>query len=245
MTRRLPPASDTVLHLQRVTKHYGGLRPLRVAELSVRAGDRVAVVGIDGPAAEILVNLLTGASLADEGRVRLFGRDTSGITDADDWLASLDRLGIVSARAVLLDDLTVAQNVATAFTLSIDPVADAVMADVRRLAAETGIAEAHLARRVAELPPDLNARCHLAKAVALNPSLLVLEHANALAPADTVAFGRTIGAVAGSRGLSLVVLTADESFARAAAARVLALDPATGALRERSGWRRWFRAGQL
>jgi ABC-type lipoprotein export system ATPase subunit len=201
------------------------------------------VVGIDGPAAEILVNLLTGASLPDEGLVHLFGRATAAITDADDWLATLDHLGIVSARAVLLDDLSVAQNVATAFTLSIDPVADAVMVDVRRLAAETGIAEAQLANRVAEVSPEVKARCHLAKALALNPSLLVLEHANAIAPAAATAFGRTMNAAARSRRLSMVVLTADQTFARAAATRVLALNPATGAFTDRSGWRKWFHAG--
>ena len=232
--------SESVLRLQQVSKVYGGLRPLRIAELIVGPGDRVAVVGVDSPAAETLVNLLTGASLPGEGRVHLFGRDTSSITDADDWLATLDRLGIVSVRAVLLEDLTVAQNIATAFTLSIDPVSDEVMADVRRLADEVNLPGSGLDTRVADAPRDAIARCHLAKALAQNPSFVVLEHANALAPQAATAFAKTIAAVVKTRGLSMLTLTADERFARAVAARVLVLDPATGALRERSGWRRWF-----
>ena len=167
----------------------------------------MALVGLDGAGAEAFVNLLTGASLPDQGRVALFGRDTADFGDADDWLRSLDGLGIVSARAVLLDELSIAQNIATSFTLSIDPVADDVMVHVRRLAGEVGFEESGLERRIAEVPPGAAARCHLAKALALNPSLLVLEHANAIAPDDSPALARAIRRIAHDRGLTLLALT--------------------------------------
>jgi ABC-type transporter Mla maintaining outer membrane lipid asymmetry ATPase subunit MlaF len=232
--------SETILEVRGVTKSYGGLRPLRMERLDLHAGERIALVGLDGATAEVFVNLLTGASLPDQGRVALFGRDTSSISDADEWLASLDRLGIVSARAVLLDDLTIAQNIATSFTLSIDPVGDDVMAQVRGLADEIGLERLALDRRVADVPSGVVARCHLAKALALSPLLLVLEHANAIAGDGAAAFGRTIGEMMRARNLAGLVLTADDAFARAAADRVLAVSPATGELRDRSGWRRFL-----
>jgi ABC-type branched-subunit amino acid transport system ATPase component len=233
--------SEAILEFRGVSKSYGGLRPLRVERFVLLAGDRVALAGLDGGGAEAFVNLLTGASLPDAGRVALFGRDTAAISDADEWLGSLDRLGIVSARAVLLDDLTVAQNIATSFTLSIDPVADDVMEQVRGLAGEVEIAAADLAARVADVPSGTAARCHLAKALAVTPALLVLEHANALAPDDAPMLARTIGRIARRRQLTLLALTTDEAFARAAADRVLAVSPATGELSDRSGWRRFLR----
>ena len=229
-----------LLEMTSVLKTYGGLRPLRVDRLVMGAGDRVALLGLDAAAAEVFVNLLTGASLPEQGRVALFGTDTASINDSDEWLALLERLGIVSARAVLLNDLTVAQNLATAYTLSIDPVSDEVMADVRRLAAEAGIEPDWLDRRVAEAPAHVRPLCHLAKALALNPALLVLEHANAFAPKDAPALARRVGAAARARGLAVLVVTADEAFARAAAGRVLALSAATGELKERAGWRRFL-----
>ena len=229
--------TGSLLELQDVSKSYGGLRPLRIARLALREGERVALVGLDGPAAETLVNLVTGASLPDQGRVALFGRDTASINDPEDWLALLERLGIVSARAVLLDELTVAQNIATAFTLSIDPVSGDVMADVRRLAAEVGLDASWLDRRIADAPPGVAARCHLAKALAMHPSLLVLEHANALVPEDAPALAITVGAAARARGLTVLVITAEDAFARAAADRVLTVNAATGELKDRSGWR--------
>jgi hypothetical protein len=66
--------------------------------------------------------MATGASLPDRGDVRLFGRSTSAIADSADWLSVVDRFGIVSSRAVLLDALTVVQNLAMPFTLEVDPL---------------------------------------------------------------------------------------------------------------------------
>jgi ABC-type uncharacterized transport system ATPase subunit len=117
-----------LIDVRGMKKHYGGLRPLRLAALAVGAGDRVAITGVDAPAAENLVNLLTGATLPDEGEIRLFGLPTTAISDADDWLATLDRIGMVSPRAMLADELTVAQAIAMAFTLSLDPIPGAVAA---------------------------------------------------------------------------------------------------------------------
>jgi len=229
-----------VLELDDVSKSYGGLRPLRIARLALREGERVALVGLDGPAAETLVNLVTGAALPDQGRVVLFGRNTAAINLPEDWLALLERLGIVSARAVLLDDLTVAQNIATAYTLSIDPIADAVLASVRRLADEVGLEASWLDRRIADAPTGVAARCHLAKALAMNPSLLVLEHANAFAPDDAPALAVAVGAAARARGLTALVITAEDAFARAVADRVLTVNAATGELKDRSGARRFL-----
>ena len=96
------------LEFDGVTKAYGGLRPLRVANLAVKVGERVALSGLDAAAAEVFVNLATGSGLPDQGEVRVMQQATSAIVDGDAWLASLDRFGIVSHRAVLLDNVSVA-----------------------------------------------------------------------------------------------------------------------------------------
>ncbi|MDO8835689.1 MAG: hypothetical protein Q7V01_08830, partial [Vicinamibacterales bacterium] len=92
------------------------------------------------------------------------------------------------------------------------------------------------------LTPDVIARCHLARALAADPAVLVLEHANALTqPADAPAFGRDIARIADGRRLAVLAITADDLFARAVTPRVYDLDAATGRLTSRSGWRSWFR----
>ena len=231
---------DAVIQVRGLRKNYGGLRPLRLSALSVMPGERVAIVGLDAPAAEVFVNILTGAMLPDEGDVQVFGRATSAIVNAADWLSTLDRIGMVSARAILAEELTVAQGIAMAFTLSLDPIPDAVLADVRRLAREAGLS-GDLEQRIADVTPLVKAQCRLARALAQQPSVLLLEHANALVPTGPERFGRAIAALATARGLAVIALTADMAFARAVADRVLVLAGATGDLKERSGWRRWLR----
>ena len=57
-----------------------------------------------------------------KGEVLVRDHSTAAIADGDEWLASLDRFGIVSPRAVLLDAATLLQNLAMPFTLDIDPI---------------------------------------------------------------------------------------------------------------------------
>ena len=233
--------ADPIIHVRGVTKHYGGLRPLRLAALTVEPGARLALTDIDAPAAEILVNLLTGATLPDEGEVRLFGRATAAISDAGDWLATLDRIGMVSPRAMLIDELTLEQGIAMAFTLSLDPVPGAVARDVARLAGEAGLGPSDLRTRILKAPPLAKVRCRLARALATSPAVLVLEHANALLTDGADQFGRDVAALAKARGMAVLALTADKSFAKAVADTVFAFDAATGQLKPRGAWLSWIR----
>jgi ABC-type transporter Mla maintaining outer membrane lipid asymmetry ATPase subunit MlaF len=229
------------IHVSRVAKNYGGLRPLRVAELVMAAGERVAISGLDIAAAQTFVDLLTGATLPDEGDIRIFGRGTADIATDTEWLASLDRFGILTNRAVLLDGLTVQQNIAMPFTLAIEPVDAVTAARVSTLCGEVGLPQDLLDRRVAALTPDTWMRIHLARAVALDPAVLLLEHPTASLPRETVAaFAADVRRVAETRQAALLALSEDREFASAVADRVLALNGATGALNAESKWRRWI-----
>jgi putative ABC transport system ATP-binding protein len=230
----------SVLDFADVSKQYGGLRPLRVGALRVEAGERIAVVGVDRPGAEVFVNLATGATLPDTGEVTLFGRPTSAITDSADWLATVDRCGIVSERAVLLDRLTVVQNLALPFTLAVEPPPAEEQARAEALAREVDLAEAAWTVPLAELDASAAMRVRLGRALAFDPSVLLLEHASAsLARGDVRSFGATIRMLAERRGLALVALSADDAFARALGATILVHEASSGRLRPAA--RRWLR----
>jgi ABC-type transporter Mla maintaining outer membrane lipid asymmetry ATPase subunit MlaF len=229
-----------VLHITNVRKNYQGLRPLRVRELTLDAGARVALSGFDAGAAEVLVNLVTGASVPDEGEVTVLGRTTASISDGDEWLASLDAFGIVSPRAVLLDSATLLQNLAMPFTLDIDPVPADVASRATALAAEAGLAADVLEQPIARLTPEARMRAHLARAVALNPRLMILEHPTAGLPAsDRRRFGGDVARITGARSLTTLIISEDAEFRDAAAHRTLALNGATGELKQKRklfGW---------
>ena len=232
--------TTAVLEFAGTSKDYRGLRPLRIERLTVAAGEQIAILGFDLVSAEVFINLATGATLPDAGEISVFGRPTSAISDSADWLATIDRFGIVSERAVLLDQFTVIQNLAMPFTLEIEPPPDDIRRRAERVAAEVGLPASAWTRPVAELDAAARARVRLGRALALDPAVLLLEHASAaLERHDVAKLGADIRATAERRAVAIVAATADEPFARAVARRVLNLEPATGRLRERKG-RRWL-----
>ena len=220
------------LVITNVEKQYGGLRPLRVRDLRVPAGRITMLLGFDRPTAEVFVNLITGASLPDTGEVSSLGRPTTAIADSDDWLAFVERFGIVSDRIVLLEGMTVAQNLAISFDLSLEPVPPEIMTRVTRLAAEVRLDAAILATRVADAAPLLRSQIFLARALAFDPAIVVLEHPSAnLSPDEAKAFASIVSAVSTRRGLTTGGLLMDERFAKATGGQLLVWQPATGEMR--------------
>jgi predicted ABC-type transport system involved in lysophospholipase L1 biosynthesis ATPase subunit len=235
-------AREVVVAVREVVKDYKSLRPLRVQQFELRQGESVALLGFDATAAEILVNLITGATLPDAGDVEVFGVSTRLIADPDAWLVEMDRFGILSQRVVLLDAFTVEQNLALPFTLEIDELSDTVMASVRALAAEVGLLP-RLSESAASLDAAAQLRLRLGKALALGPRVLLAEHPNAMIGSDAVSrFAADLKTIATARQLALLVMTADSTFARAVSTRTLTLNAATGELARPSLWRRWVRA---
>lgn len=236
--------SEPVVEIEQVTKDYHGLRPLRIASLAVREGERVAIAGFDRITAEIFVNMINGAILPDTGEVRVFGTSTRSIENSDEWLASLDRFGIVTERAVLLDGMSIAQNLALPFSLDIDPMPDEVRARVQDMAREVAIEERLLDRPAVQAELPVRLRIHLGRALASAPRVLLMEHPTASLPRHDVAtFAQTVRATVEARGITLIALTEDAGFADVVADTALKLHAGTGALTSTRGWRRWLGRG--
>jgi len=227
------PGAAVAVEFSSVSKQYGALRPLRIEALSLAADDRIALVGLDRPAAEVFVNLVTGASLPDAGTIRVFGRSTLEIVDSSDWLSTLDRFGILSDRAPLMDSLTIVQNLAMPFTLEIEPPPADIREQAIRLAAEAGLGPATWEQRIGELDALARLRVRLARALALNPSIILFEHTSATLPRSAVTpFGRELLAIVEAREAAAIALTMDQEFAGAIATKTLTLDAASGRVAE-------------
>ena len=233
---------DTALiQVRDVIKDFRGLRPLRLQQLVVHEGESISLMGFDQAMAEVLVNLLTGAILPDSGTITVFGEQTDAIGNAESWVKTLDRFGLISERAVILDQLTVEQNLAMPLSLHLHTMPGDLRDRVRTIAAEVGLTNDELASPVGSLAPLPRQRLRLGRALALDPGVLLAEHPNApLSGADTRAFAGVFRHVVEGRRISSVVLTADHEFAAAISAQVLTLQPATGLLKRSPAWRRWL-----
>lgn len=225
-------APAPLIDIQGVVKDYQGLRPLRMRALTIGPGDVVAIDGLDAIAAEIVVHLITGATLPDTGDVSLFGRNTRSITDGDAWLKSLDHVGMITARGILIEAFTVLQNVAMSLTLAVDPIDPRMLPEAGALAREVGLDPAGFDLPTGRTAGDIKMRVHLARALALGPKLLIAEHPSATLPRESVpGFAADLARVARARGLGLLALTSDDAFAKGLGGQRLILNGGSGELK--------------
>lgn len=234
------PDAGLVLSIRDVERNYHGLRPLRVRTFNLRAGESVAIIGMDREAAEVFVNLASAATLPDKGVVETLGQPTSAITNNDEWVQLLERVGILSERSVLLGEMTVEQSLAMPFSLEVFDLPAALRERVETLAREVGLTPELMKTPTAGLSGLMRARLRLANAIASGPRVLLAEHPNALVEESAVeAFGEDIARVIAGRRMAAVILTANRSFAKMVARSLLVHNPATGELSPASFWRRW------
>ncbi|MEQ1759579.1 MAG: ATP-binding cassette domain-containing protein [Vicinamibacterales bacterium] len=237
----MPDPAELLVSLRGVERNYHGLRPLRVRSLDVRAGETVAILGMDREPAEAFVNLVSAATLPDVGEVMTLGQSTAAVQNNDDWVRLLERVGILSERAMLLGEMTTEQNLAMPFSLDLFELAPDLQERVNALAREVALPPDMMKVPTGGLSPLLRAKLRLARAVASDPAVLLAEHPNALVGEDQVeAFGEDIARVIAGRRMAAVVITANRSFARMVARSTLIHNPATGDLTPASLWRRWL-----
>ena len=142
---------------------------------------------------------------------------------------------------MLLEAFTVLQNVAVPFTLDLELIAADVESRVVNLAREVGLPDAAWNSAVASLDAASQVRVRLARALALDPDVVLLEHPTVDVDRQQVGpLGEHIQTVARRRGAAVVALTGDIAFANAVGTRVLTLDASTGRLIDRAGSSRGY-----
>ena len=219
---------EPIIELRGVEKALGDAFPLRINAFTLRARERVVLAGLPGLMGEALMNLIIGASLPEHGDVIVFGTNTKDIRTDTEWLTSLDRFGLVSNRAVLLEQSTIAQNLALPLTLAIDPMAPDVRAKVEALAREVQLRADQLDQPPASVGASALAATsrtdiHLARALAHDPDVLLLEHPT-VSHGGGGTFGAKLRSVADRRGLSFIAVSDDDRFARDSGATRLRVD---------------------
>ena len=91
---------------------YGETRALDGVDVSISAGEVVAVVGASGSGKSTLLHCLAGLRVPDRGRVVFEGADLAGMGDLGRSRVRLHSMGVVFQFGELLPELTVAENVA-------------------------------------------------------------------------------------------------------------------------------------
>jgi branched-chain amino acid transport system ATP-binding protein len=160
-----------MLKVTNLTKIFGGLRAVDQASVEVAQGRIVALIGPNGAGKTTLFACIAGFLPINQGRVEFMGQDITGMKVHD-----IARLGMVRTFQITqpFAKLTVLENIAVGSHQLHARRADA-LAHARTVAQQVGIPESMLEQPAAELTVAGRKRLELARALATEPKLLLLD----------------------------------------------------------------------
>ena len=198
-------------------KRYGAAVALRGANLSVRAGEFMSLLGASGSGKSTLLKLIAGLERAQSGQILLDGVDATRLPP------ERRGIGMVFQDYALFPAMTVGANIA--FPLRMRGIAKPDRgAQVRRVATMLGI-ETLLDRPPSQLSGGQQQRVAIARAIVFDPKILLLDEP--LSALDKALREQTKGelqALHRRLGVTIVYVTHDQSEALAMSDRIAVLD---------------------
>ncbi|HTB73283.1 MAG TPA: ATP-binding cassette domain-containing protein, partial [Polyangiaceae bacterium] len=205
---RGPPPDDIVV-LEDVRKSYGTSQVLKGISLTVRRGETTVLIGGSGAGKTTLLRLIIGLERPTSGHIWIDGEDIVDLPERE-----LNRVrrkcGMVYQYAALLDSITVLDNVAFPLVehtkLSRAEIRQRVVDKLRILELDESV----LAKFPAELSGGMRKRVGLARALMLDPPIVVYdEPTSGLDPLTSRAVDELIDETRRRFGVTSLVITHD------------------------------------
>jgi nitrate/nitrite transport system ATP-binding protein len=214
-------AKTPILSLRGVTKRYAGTDVLCGIDLDVAEGEFVAILGFSGAGKTTLINTVAGLVEPDGGEILLRGEPIDG--------PDKER-GLVFQSYSLFPWLTVEQNVALAVdAVHKDCTRQRRAAIVRQKVELVGLGHA-MDRKPAQLSGGMRQRVAVARALAMEPEILLLdEPLSALDALTRAKLQDEIERIRAHEGRTIILVTNDVDEALLLADRVAVLTPAPAA----------------
>jgi branched-chain amino acid transport system ATP-binding protein len=225
-------AADPILHLEGVSKRFGGLSVIEDLSFSVHRGTRTALIGPNGAGKTTVFNIVSGVFAVDAGCILLDGAD---ITD----IPSRRRIGYGIARNFqnirLMPHLSTLENVLVGqhcrnrgLAGVLQPVSlmprNRWREEARAALADAGLRE-YERSTVGSLPYGVQKRIELVRALMAHPRLLLLdEPAAGLNAAETEALQRQLEKVCSGGAVTMMVVEHDMHFVAELCEHVIVLD---------------------
>lgn len=201
-----------VLSGRGLVKYYGDVVGLAGVDVSVHAGEALAVMGPSGNGKTTLLHVLAGILTPDQGEVWLGGERVDQLGDAARTVLRRQRLGFVFQDNQLLAELPADENVA--LPLMVDGVSRReAIGRAQNMLAQVGLS-AEVSRRPGELSGGQAQRVAIARALVGEPQAVFADEPTGALDAATGAqvIDLLVGA-ATHRGAAVVVVTHDDAVA--------------------------------
>jgi len=209
------PMTSPQLEVRKLCKSYdeGRIQALRGVDLSITAGEFLAISGASGSGKSTLLQLLGGLDVPTSGQVLFENAALGSAIDLDTYRAH--QVGFIFQAFYLLPTLNALENV------QVPMLSVSANAHNRPQRAEALLVEMGLQHRLRQYPNELSAgerqRVAIARALANNPSILLADEPTG--NLDSVNSARIMEMLVGiqqKRGMTLVIITHENDIAQSA-----------------------------
>jgi len=224
-------AKQTVI-MHGVTKSFGGRTVLDHIELSVRAGERVALIGPSGSGKTTILRLLMGLDKPDSGTIEIDGhylwheRLNGELREMGERHARRVRraVGMVFQQFNLFPHMTALQNVAEPLEQVLKLPRDKARQTATDLLIRVGLEE-HLRHKPDQMSGGQQQRVAIARSMALGPKVMLFDEiTSALDPERVGEVLHVVRDLASASRMSMLIVTHEIQFACDIADRVLMFD---------------------
>ncbi len=211
--------NQPLLDVTNASKHFLGLKAVDEVSLTVTKGEIVSIIGPNGAGKTTFLNLLTGQLTPTAGEVRLRGEQINRLAPHERAQLGMGRTFQISKPLIALNALENVMIGAFMRHRKMSVARDKAMAVLEKV----GLLQ-HARRRAGDLTLSERRRLEVARALALEPEILLLDEV--MAGLNQSEVGQAIDLLKGLHGTGLTFLIIEHNLkvVRAFSERVVVLD---------------------
>lgn len=216
--------STPIIQIENVHKHFGRVHALRGVSTTVQRGEVLVLIGPSGSGKSTLLRCINGLERPDAGRVIVDGIPLDNLSEHINAVRA--EVGIVFQQFNLFPHLTVLQNITLAQQIVRKRTPEESKKIARELLAKVGIPEKADAYP-AQLSGGQQQRVAIARALAMNPKIMLFDEPTSALDPEMIKEVLDTMLLLAREGMTMVVVSHEMGFARAAAHRIIFMDNGT------------------
>jgi len=209
-----------IIHIDNVHKHFGQVHALRGVSLDVNPGEVVVIIGPSGSGKSTLLRCINRLEEYEEGNIVV---DNIPLDTAENINAVRTEVGMVFQSFNLFAHLTVLDNIMLAQRIVRKRSKEEAEKVARGLLVKVGIPE-KAESYPAQLSGGQQQRVAIARALAMNPKIMLFDEPTSALDPEMIQEVLDVMLNLAREGMTMVVVSHEMGFARAAAHRAILMD---------------------
>jgi polar amino acid transport system ATP-binding protein len=211
---------EPIIQIEDIYKSFGSVEAIRGVSLSVNRGEVVMIIGPSGSGKSTLLRCINRLEEYDEGSIVV---DGIPLTNAENINAVRTEVGMVFQQFNLFPHLTVIENISLAQRIIRKRSKDEAESVSRQLLEKVGIPEKADAHPI-QLSGGQQQRVAIARALAMNPKIMLFDEPTSALDPEMIQEVLDVMVALAKEGMTMVVVSHEMGFARAAADRAILMD---------------------